>query len=289
VRKDIEYVYMFHHMTSLPLTSTKGEYEHYDTLLCVGPHQVAEDIAMEEFYGTAHKHHVEVGYDLLDRNIAEYEKLLDSGSAVNEKPVVLIAPSWQEGNILDSCIDEMLRGLLGHGWKIIVRPHPEFTKRFRPRWEALQAHYAGVSEDELYFEKDFSSNSTIFTSDILVTDWSSVFCEFSFSTCKPCIFVDTTMKVGNPDWKSICPEPTDITLRNRVGVSLAPEDAGRIGEVVEEMLANQPGWAEKIEQVRLETVSNIGRGGEAAGEYLLKAMLDKQEARHRAEGRSGSE
>ncbi|MBR2679495.1 MAG: YidC/Oxa1 family membrane protein insertase, partial [Exiguobacterium sp.] len=108
VRKDIEYVYMFHHMTSLPLTSTKGEYEHYDTLLCVGPHQVAEDIAMEKFYGTAHKHHVEVGYDLLDYNIAAYEKLLESGSAVNEKPVVLIAPSWQEDNILDLCIDDIL-------------------------------------------------------------------------------------------------------------------------------------------------------------------------------------
>ena len=279
VRKDIEYVYMFHHMTSLPLTSTKGEYEHYDTLLCVGPHQVAEDIAMEQFYGTAHKHHVEVGYDLLDRNIAEYEKLLASGSAANEKPVVLIAPSWQEGNILDSCIDDMLGGLLGHGWKVIVRPHPEFTKRFRPRWEMLQARYADVSEDELYFEKDFSSNSTIFTSDILVTDWSSVFCEFSFSTCKPCIFVDTPMKVGNPDWKSICPEPTDITLRNRVGVSLAPENAGHIGDVVERMLANQPEWSERIEQVRFETVSNIGHGGEAAGEYLLEAVLEKQVVR----------
>ena len=289
VRKDIEYVYMFHHMTSLPLTSTKGEYEHYDTLLCVGPHQVAEDIAMEQFYGTAHKHHVEVGYDLLDRNIAEYEKLLASGSAANEKPVVLIAPSWQEGNILDSCIDDMLGGLLGHGWKVIVRPHPEFTKRFRPRWEMLQARYADVSEDELYFEKDFSSNSTIFTSDILVTDWSSVFCEFSFSTCKPCIFVDTPMKVGNPDWKSICPEPTDITLRNRVGVSFAPENVGEIGEVVEQMLASQPEWAEKIEQVRLETVSNIGRGGEAAGEYLLRAMLGKQETRRRAESQNGNE
>ena len=279
VRKDIEYVYMFHHMTSLPLTSTKGEYEHYDTLLCVGPHQVAEDIAMEKFYGTAHKHHVEVGYDLLDCNIAAYEKLLESGSAVNERPVVLVAPSWQEDNILDLCIDDILKSLLGHGWKVIVRPHPEFTKRFRPRWEALQARYADISEDELYFEKDFSSNSTIFTSDILVTDWSSVFCEFSFSTCKPCIFVDTPMKVGNPDWKSICPEPTDITLRNRVGVTLAPENAGHIGDVVERMLANQPEWSERIEQVRFETVSNIGHGGEAAGEYLLEAMLDKQEMR----------
>ena len=83
---------------------------------------------------------------------------------------MLVAPSWQEGNILDSCFDDMMKGLLGRGWKVIVRPYPEFTKRYRPRWEALQARYEGTPEDELYFERDFSSNETIFTSDILITD-----------------------------------------------------------------------------------------------------------------------
>ena len=282
VRKDIEYVYMFHHMTSLPLTSTKGEYEHYDTLMCVGPHQVAEDKRMEEYYGTAKKCHVETGYDLLDRNIADYQKLVEEGKAHNERPVVLIAPSWHEDNILDLCFDDMLKGLLGHGWKVVVRPHPEYTKRYRPRWEALQARYADVSESELYFEKDFSSNTTIFTSDILVTDWSSVFCEFSFSTLKPCIFVDTPMKVHNPEWKQITTEPTDITLRNRVGVSFAPENAEQIGDTVEHMLESQSEWADRIEQTRSELIFNVGHGGEAAGEYLLEAMLTKQEARKSA-------
>ena len=283
VRKDIEYVYMFHHMTSLPLTSTKGEYEHYDTLMCVGPHQIAEDKRMEEYYGTAEKRHVETGYDLLDRNIADYQKLVEEGKAHNERPIVLIAPSWQEDNILDSCFDDMLKGLLGHGWKVVVRPHPEYTKRYRPRWEALQARYADVPENELYFEKDFSSNTTIFTSDILVTDWSSVFCEFSFSTLKPCIFVDTPMKVNNPEWEKITTEPTDITLRNRVGVSFAPENAEQIGETVERMLESQPEWAEKIKQVRSELIFNIGHGAEAAGEYLLEAMLAKQESKKSTE------
>ena len=276
VRKDIEYVYMFHHMTSLPLTSTKGEYEHYDTLLCVGPHQEIEDKRMEEFYGTAKKRHVPVGYDLLDRNIADYDALVAKGEAHNDKPVVLIAPSWQEDNILDSCIDDMLKGLLGRGWRIIVRPHPEYTKRFRPRWEALQGRYAEVPEDELYFEKDFSSNKTIFTSDILITDWSSVFCEFAFSTLKPCVFIDTPMKVNNPDWDKLGVEPTDISLRNRVGESFDPAEAERIGDTVKRMIEGQAEWADRIANVRGELIFNLGHGGEAAGEYLLESLLEKQ-------------
>lgn len=279
IRKDIEYIYMFHHMTSLPLVSTKGEYEHYDTLMCVGPHQVAEDERMEELYGTEKKRHVETGYDLLDRDIADYQKLVAEGKAQNEKPVVLIAPSWQEDNILDSCIDDMLKGLLGRGWRVIVRPHPEYTKRYRPRWEALQARYADVDEAELYFEKDFSSNTTIFTSDILVTDWSSVFCEFAFSTLKPCVFVDTPMKVSNPDWQKVGIEPVDISLRNQVGASFDPANATEIGETIEKMLASQSDWADKIEKTRDELIFNVGHGAEVAGEYLLTRMLEIQEAK----------
>ena len=279
VRKDIEYIYMFHHMTSLQMTSTKGEYEHYDTLMCVGPHQIVENEAMERYYNTPKKRVVETGYDLLDRNIAAYEELVAQGKARNERPVVLVAPSWQEDNILDLCIDNLLGGLMGHGWKVIVRPHPEYTKRYRPRWEALLARYADVPEDELYFERDFSSNMTIFTSDILITDWSSVFCEFSFSTLKPTVFVDTPIRIGNPEWEKIYPEATDITLRNRVGASFDPADAANIGQAVQDMLANQAEWADKIETVRNEMIFNLGHGGEAAGEYLLSAILDAQAKR----------
>ena len=90
------------------------------------------------------------------------------------------------------------------------------------------------------------------------------------------------MKIGNPEWEKIWPEPTDITLRNRVGKSFAPDDAASIGDSVEHMLASQPDWAQKIEAVRGELISNVGHGGEAAGEYLLSAMLAKQEERNAA-------
>ena len=285
VRKDVEYVFMFHHMTSTHLTAMKESYDHYDHLLCSGPHQVAEIRRAEKMRGLPAKDLVECGYDLLDKEIAAYRAL---GEVRNERPVVLVAPSWQEDNLLDLCADDVIRPLLGRGWRVVVRPHPEYTKRYKPRWEALQARYADVPEGELLFEHDFSSNETIFTSDVLVTDWSSVTCEFSFSTLRPCVFVDTPMKVGNPDWRELGIEPTDITLRNEIGVSIAPADlAGErgIARVVAEMLENPGAWEERIGKVRARTIFNLGRGGEVAGEFLLELMLRKQEER---EGESAS-
>ena len=87
------------------------------------------------------------------------------------------------------------------------------------------------------------------------------------------------MKVGNPDWKELGIEPTDIMLRNRIGVSFAPENAARIGEALDEMFINWSEWQEKIEQVRRGFIFNIGHGAEASGEYLLKTVLEKQNAR----------
>ena len=274
VRKDIEYVFMFHHMMSCHLTPTKTAYDAYNTLLCIGPHQVAEVRRAEELYGLPAKNLVEAGYDLIDEEIAAYEALEKHD---NDKRTVLIGPSWQEGNVLDSCFDGLMDGLLGRGWRVIVRPHPEYTKRYRARWEALQARYADVPEDELYFERDFSSNETIWTSDVLITDWSSVACEFAFSTLKPCIFVDTPMKVGNPDWEELGIVPTDISLRNEVGVSFPPENVAQIGETIEDIFANWSEWHDKIDSVRSGFIFNIGHGAETAGEYLLSSMLEKQE------------
>lgn len=288
LRKDSEYVFFFHHMTSAHLVARKGALDHYDIVMCAGPHQVEELRRAEELYGTKRKNLVECGYALLDQTIADYDSLVASVDSeehaeehvgFNDKPTIVIAPSWQEDNILDSCIDEMLKNMLGRGWRMIVRPHPEYTKRYKARWQALVARYEDISDDELYFERDFSSNSTVYMSDVLITDWSSVACDFSFATLKPSIFVDTPMKVSNPDWRELGIEPTDITLRSQIGTSLSPKDVSSIGETVSLMIASQTEWRERIEAVREGFIFNVGGSSRIAGEYLLERILEKQAER----------
>lgn len=285
VRKDTEYVFMPHHMTSMHLTPSKQAYDHYDTVLCVGPHQVAELRREEQLYQLPAKNLAECGYDLLDDDVAAMAARRAAGKMTNERPVVIVAPSWQEDNLLDSCADELLSQLLGRGWKVIVRPHPEYTKRYRPRWMALIERYSHVPESDLYFERDFSSNDTVFTSDVLITDWSSVFCEFSFSTLRPSVFINTPMKVGNPDWRELGIEPTDISLRNKVGRSFDPADLSGLGDAVAEMIAHPNAWSEKVSAVRDGMIFNLGHAAEVAGEYLLERVLVKQDEENEEGGR----
>ena len=276
VKKDAFYAFMFHHMTSTILTARREAYDNYDALLCVGPHQRDEVRAAEKLRNLPAKELPEVGYDLLDRQIAAY---LARDHEAKSRPSILIAPSWQEDNILDLCADDVIRPLIGRGWRVVVRPHPEYTKRFRARWEALQARYADVPAEDLYFEQDFSSSESILEADVLMTDWSSVFCEFSLVTLKPSVFIDTPMKVSNPDWQELGIEPTDITLRNEVGRSVSPDDLSRLPDIIAEMIANPDAWHDRIEEVRSKMIFNLGHGGESAGRYLLDKILEKQNAR----------
>ena len=113
VRDDIEYVYMFHHTTSMDMTSTVGEYDNYDTLLCTGPHQIEEMRQIEEIRGIKRKNLVGAGYDLIDREIADYDNRISKIGGQGEKPTILLAPSWQEDNLLDCCVDDLIQSVLG--------------------------------------------------------------------------------------------------------------------------------------------------------------------------------
>ncbi len=279
VRKDTKYVFTFHHMTSTHLTALEKSYDNHDSLLCVGPHQVREIRRAEELRNLRPKELVECGYDLLDREIAEYAQRARPKS---KRPIVLLAPSWQDDCILDSCADEVIRPLLGQGYHVIVRPHPEYVKRYRARWESLVARYSSHTDEELTFEQDFSTSDSIFDADVLITDWSSIFCEFSFTTLKPCICINTPMKVGNPNWERLGIEPTDITLRDEVGVSLDPKRLDQLPQMVEDMLKDPRKWNERIMRARSKTVFNPGRGAEIAGRYLLDSILSQQTKREGA-------
>lgn len=272
VKKDVEYIYTPHDMMSVHMGFRKGAMDHFDTVLCSGPRQIEEIRATERVYGLPAKNLIPCGYVLLDdlrRDFKPGEK--------GDKPRILIAPSWQEDNLLDSVIDDLLSELLGQGYRITVRPHPEYVKRYRLRLDQLIERYAGADPEELTFESDFTSNRSIWESDLLVTDWSGISVEYSYTTERPCLFINTKIKCLNPEWEKIGLTPLEISLRDEIGVSLEKDAVkGEAKKTVAEMLTNADKWREKIAAVRDELVFNPGRCGEVAADYIITALQKRR-------------
>ena len=83
------------------------------------------------------------------------------------------------------------------------------------------------------------------------------------------------MKVGNPNWRKLGIEPTDISLRNLIGVSLDVSQAAQFGHTACEMLAHVDDWKEKNFALRNRFIFNIGSSAHVAGEYILSQILDE--------------
>ncbi len=269
VRRDIEYIYVFHALMSTTMAYRKAAFDHFDTIFCVGPYQVREIRETEAKYGLKPKKLIEHGYGQLDRLLRDHA---DMPAIKHETPMILIAPSHQPGNIMESCIETLIDQLYEAGYQVIVRPHPQFVKRSPEFMPALEAKYADKTGDRLVFETNFSSHESIYTADLLITDWSGTAFEYSFVTKRPALFINTPMKVINPEYDSYENKPMEIAFRHACGISIDPSEVKNITGHVKEVFSEQDSYSSKIESFLNENVYNIGASGKNGGRYIMEAL-----------------
>lgn len=272
VRKDVEYIFTDHGGTSLNLTYRTGAFDYFDTIFAANPYQCTEIRAMESVRETKEKNIVECGYCLIDNMIRQYNQ---QAGEKHEIKNILIAPSWQEDNILDSCFDELLNSILGKGYRIIVRPHPQYVRRYPTRIEKILKEYEGKAGSELIIETDFSSNVTVYTADLVITDWSAIAFEFCFTTDKPVLFINTKMKVTNLEYEKIDIVPVDITLRSQVGISLEKSEVAYADEAIKNLFTNQEVYSKQIRELKKSYFFNLGHSGEVAAKYIIERVKEK--------------
>ena len=276
VKKDVEYVYIDHGTTSVHMCYRRNAFDNFDTVMANGPAQVAEYRAMERLYGLREKRVVESGYPLLDTLLAGTGGSVRPGDAAPRRPRVMIAPSYQRNCIPDLCFDALVGAVLSAnpGCTVVFRPHPQWVRRFPAKMQAVAERYAG--RGDVVMEADFSAPSTMDQADVLITDWSGIAYEYAFKTRRPVVFVNTPMKVINPEWRKVGIEPTDMYFRDEVGVSVSPEDMPAAGRAVSEMLADPGRFAAKIDALLRREFFNPGHAGEVAGKYILDALIAKK-------------
>lgn len=276
VKKDIEYIYIQHTITSVHMTLSKTALNNFDTIFCVGEHQIQEIRAMEKLYNLREKNLIPVGYELLENLISSHE---NNNIQKIETKQVLIAPSWQEGNILDNGIEQILTDLKKYPYTIIIRPHPEYVKRYNSKINLLKEKYK--NEENVVIEDDFSTNNSVFSSNILITDWSNVGFEFSYATKKPSLYINTPMKVMNTEYDKIGIVPLDISLRDIVGKSLSVDDLNKVGQTVEYLLDHQSDYSTTITQTVDKYIFNLGSSSEIGGNYIIQRLKERQKKEHK--------
>ena len=110
---------------------------------------------------------------------------------------------------------------------------------------------------------------------MLITDWSDIAWEYAFTTKRPVLFVNTPMKIMNPDYDKLPIVPMNIALRKVLGRDIDPDRLGDIDAAVRELLENKDGYRDIISKTLDEMVYNVGSSAEVGAKYIIAAVQKK--------------
>ena len=269
VRSDVEYVFAQHAIVNNSMFMRKGCDDNFDTIFCAGPHQKSEVLDKEDVYHLPAKKLVEVGYPLIDELREKYQSM---PQVENERKKILIAPSWQDNNIVDSCLEEILNSLKGGKYDIIVRPHPQEVRLKKDYMQVLKQKY---ESENILIQTDFTSNNPIMEADVLITDWSGISFEYAFTTYRPILFIDTPMKVMNPKYKKIATVPIQVSLRNQLGKNLKLDQLSLVPETIDYLIEHKNEYHKTIDDLAHKYIYNLGHSSEAGANYIIRSLQEK--------------
>lgn len=265
----IHYVYLFHSLGSTHMVDHANSYDAYDSLFCVGPHHIAELRKREELAGLPARNLFEFGHPRLESLVAEAasrKEQFEEEQAENEQleneqfdsavPVVLIAPTWGDESIFNTCGLELTGLLLNAGFKVIIRPHyqtltltPDVIKQLVSEY----GHHANFEYQDRMGECD-----TLFRSDILICDWSAMAIEYALGLEKPVVFIDLPRRIRNPDWQLLEIEPLEASFREVAGVIVAADKLDGVAETITRLLNRRDQFKQSMLTLRSQMVFNIG-------------------------------
>ena len=245
-------------------------FDHFDSILCVGPHHQEEIRATEALYGLKSKILIEAGYGILDSILRSRESTIgelqqDGGFSKR----VLIAPSWGEDGLLETRGPELVEVLLQAGHRVALRPH-SMTRLHRPNLLAgLRRRFA--SSPDFHLDLAPTSQGTVHASDIMISDWSGAALEFAFGLERPVLFVDVPRKVNNPEYERIPCVPIEVKLRTEIGAVVSPDSLSQVPALVDRLCQDPDLWKERIRELRSRWIYNVGTSAKVAAAYIAKA------------------
>ena len=228
---DVHYLYIFHALVSTHSVYRLGAFNSYDTVFCVGPHQIKEIRQTEKFYNLNKKNIFRDGYRPLEYLINENNKF---NTKLSKQLNILIAPSWGSNNIFEHCIDILLDTLLESDMDVTIRPHPMTIRHHGKNLAKLKDAYR--HKENFKIQVNIENRDMLFNSDLLITDWSGIGIEYGIGLKKPVIYIDTPKKINNPDADKIKLIPIETKIRSEIGKIVKIDDLHNINNFIFELL-----------------------------------------------------
>ena len=281
----VHYIYLFHALGSTHMVDHANSYDAYDSLFCVGPHHVAELRKREAMQSLQARNLFEYGHPRLEELLTAagsfQRSVTQDAPRADSAPVVLIAPTWGEHSIFNTCGEELTGLLLDAGYHVIIRPHYQTLKMTPSVMDKLRAKYASRSNFE--FQGRMGESDTLFRSDILICDWSAMAIEYALGLEKPVLYIDLPRRVRNPDWQAVGIEPIEASFRKLAGDIVSPKHLDEVPDKIASLLDKREAYGATMRQLRSQMVFNIGNSIDLGAREIARLADEKAHERNARE------
>ena len=264
----VHYIYIFHSMFSIHSYLREHAIDNYDTIFCVGKHHENEIKETEKFYKLKEKKLVQYGYGRLDTLLKEKE--IFQKTELNPK-LILITPSYGKNNLLEICGIEIIEFLLQSNFKVVLRPHFKILRDSADLINLIENKFS--NNPNFILEKGVIPTNLFHNSICLISDWSGISFEYAFTFERPAIFIDVPKKILNPNSNNLTNQPIEISLRNQIGYVISPNNLESLTDILNKIEDNDL-YSKKIQEIRSQTVYNIGESAKIGTNYIVKLLDD---------------
>jgi hypothetical protein len=265
----VHYLYLFHAMVSTHSNYRKAAFDHYDTIFCTGSFQIDEIRATESTYNLKPKNIFKDGYRRLEVLMDDVKQYRDAqgGPSADGAKTIIVAPTWGKNAILETCGTQLVQHLLDAGYSTIVRPHPMTSKHSPELIESISNKFQQHARFKL--ETDVRDKSTLYESHLMISDWSGVAIEYAFSCERPVVYIDVPKKCNNPEAEKIPQIPIEVSIREKIGCVVAPDEIASIAQTIEQLYEDTEAFVDQIRLAREESVFNLGNSLDGAVKEIV--------------------
>ena len=268
----VHYIYLFHSMYSVHSYLRKGAVDNYDTVFCVGPHQVKEIRETERVYGLKEKKLINYGYGRLDTLLQK--KINSQVAKSNSRNSIIIAPSYGDNNLLEKCGIQLIDVLLKSNFRVMLRPHLRTLRDSTELINSIQENFG--KNPNFALERGVITFDSLNNSLCMISDWSGISLEYAFTFERPVISIDVPKKVLNPNSSDIALEPIETSIRNKIGYIVSPNNLEEILVLIRDLDPSTQNFSRQIKDIREKTVYNIGESAKIGAEYIKQLCNNSQ-------------
>ncbi|MBN2860886.1 MAG: CDP-glycerol glycerophosphotransferase family protein, partial [Sphaerochaetaceae bacterium] len=202
--------------------------DYFDSVLLTGEFQKEDLRTLEEQRGIAKKDLAVVGCTYLD--VLSLKAAYIESQRADKERTVLVAPSWGPSGILSLYGESLLDSLMGTGFRIIVRPHPQTAVSEPAILDSLIKRYNAHDNIEWDFERE--NLRSLYRADIMISDFSGVIFDYAFLFDRPFLYVNAEFDQRPYDMYDVERDPWQFRILPQIGRELKAESFPYIKEIL---------------------------------------------------------